>query len=695
MNLSRPVSPLDYIFRVLAVLGVLEVGALAVNLAMNPDGPGIAGQGFFIRLVLGLLVIPTMLMAGALVIWRAPGNVVGRFLILMALGGIAAQFDWDVAGSELSAWALVLLILYGASVVAPSFGYLMFTFPTGQMYPPRLAGAVIFVAVVKFIGAGLEIMASPEKIRIFKPTVNPLFVPTLAPYHPIIAATIGIAGVLLPAIWLAGTVSLVFRYRAAPARDRQQMKWVMWALAILLPALLFMASGILTGYVVAGWAIPLATGFGAIALALFLAAIAVAIVRHRLFDIELIINRALVYGALTASVVGAYALIVGVAGEWFHQSGSLSVSLLATGLIAVLFQPVRERFQRSINRLMYGDRDDPYAVLSRLGRRLEATLAPDAVLPTLVETIAQTLKLPYVAIALHHANENEPEIAAAYGLPTGSAVRLPMTYQSERVGELLIAPRAPGEAFTLSEQRLLADIAHQAGVAAHAVRLTADLQRSRERLVTAREEERRRLRRDLHDGLGPALAAHTLKVGSARALLTQDSALNSQPSVVSATKLLTDLERDIDIALNDIRRLVYDLRPPALDELGLAAAIRESAARYNNDGLRIAVEAPERLPHLSAAVEVAAYRITQEALTNVVRHAQARMCLIALTLDDVLRLEIRDDGVGLPTDRRAGVGLTSMRERAEELGGICAIESLPIGGTQVLAHLPCRISESL
>jgi len=158
--------------------------------------------------------------------------------------------------------------------------------------------------------------------------------------------------------------------------------------------------------------------------------------------------------------------------------------------------------------------------------------------------------------------------------------------------------------------------------------------------------------------------------------------------------LLTELERDIDTALSDIRRLVYDLRPPALDELGLAAAIRDSAARYNTTGLHITVETPEHLPHLPAAVEVAAYRITQEALTNVVRHAQARGCLIALTLDGALQLEIRDDGVGLPKDRRTGVGLTSMRERAEELGGRCVIEALPQGGTRVLAHLPCQSSES-
>ena len=217
-------------------------------------------------------------------------------------------------------------------------------------------------------------------------------------------------------------------------------------------------------------------------------------------------------------------------------------------------------------------------------------------------------------------------------------------------------------------------------MAAHAVRLTADLQRSRERLVTTREEERRRLRRDLHDGLGPRLAAQTLKIGSARFLYPRDPA--------AADALLSELEADMESAISDIRRLVYDLRPPALDELGLVAAIHEAATQYTTNGLRVNIDAPESLPPLPAAVEVAAYRITQEALTNVVRHAEARNCKVRLSLGGGLELEIIDDGVGLPEDRRTGVGLTSMRERTAELGGTCVVEPFAAGGTRVLARLP-------
>jgi signal transduction histidine kinase len=223
------------------------------------------------------------------------------------------------------------------------------------------------------------------------------------------------------------------------------------------------------------------------------------------------------------------------------------------------------------------------------------------------------------------------------------------------------------------------------GVAVHGMRLTADLQRSRERLVTAREEERRRLRRDLHDGLGPMLAAQTLKVGSARALYQRDT--------VAADALLAELETDMQTALADIRRLVYDLRPPALDELGLVGAIRADATRYRKlpadaHGLAIDIEAPDSLPPLPAAVEVAAYRIVQEALTNVVRHAHACTGWVRVNVDEALRIEISDDGLGLPTPRHIGVGLLSMRERAEELGGSCIVERHPAGGTRVLARIP-------
>jgi signal transduction histidine kinase len=400
-----------------------------------------------------------------------------------------------------------------------------------------------------------------------------------------------------------------------------------------------------------------------------------------------VVKRPLLYGTLTTSVIAGYILVVGSIGVLVQQTRvALILSLVLIGLIAILFQPLRDRLQRAVNRLVYGERDNPYAVLSQLGKHMEATLAPESVLPTIVETIARSLKLPYAAIALKQ--EDDLTVAAVYGSPMEPQQRFPLVYQAEYLGELVISPRSSGESLTPADQRLLHELAPQIGVAVYAVRLTVDLQRSRERLVTAREEERRRLRRDLHDGLGSVLASLNWRAGALRLVLSRDP--------VAADALVVEQQNTIQAAIGDIRRLVYDLRPPALDELGLIGAIRERAAmqrapteRDSLLGLRVDVEAPDHLPALPAAVEVAAYRIVQEALTNVVRHAQAHRCRICLSCEnDLLHIEVTDDGGGLPESYRAGVGLLSMRERTAELGGTCKIARMPEGGTCVQAYLP-------
>jgi len=483
---------------------------------------------------------------------------------------------------------------------------------------------------------------------------------------------------------LLSALSLVFRFRRAGGVERQQIKWFAYAAVLFGGSLVF--SGFLGQDLPGMWD----TLFEAATLSGLYLAVGVAIFRYRLYDIDLIINRTLVYGALTACIVGIYVLVVGYLGTAFQTGSNLLISLLATGLVAVLFAPLRDRLQRGVNHLMYGERDDPYRVLSRLGERLEAALEPKAVLPAIVETVAQALKLPYAAIALKENGEQDGfTVAAEIGEPVDhSPLRLPLVYQHETVGQLILAPRAPGDTFGPADRRLLDVLARQAGVAAHAVRLTADLQRARERLVSAREEERRRLRRDLHDGLGPQLSSQTLTIDAVRTLMRRD------PDAAEA--LLLDLKAQAQDAIADIRRLVYALRPPALDDLGLLGALRESAAQYGQNGLRVSVEAPESLPPLPAAVEVAVYRIAQEALTNVVRHAEARECIVSLAVDDAasaLRLEVRDDGRGLPEPRvddhgHTGVGLSSMRERATELGGSLVVDRPSEGGTSVRARLP-------
>lgn len=400
-----------------------------------------------------------------------------------------------------------------------------------------------------------------------------------------------------------------------------------------------------------------------------------------MFDIGLVVNRTLVYGALTAIIAGLYILLVTSLGLLFElETGDLTISLVVTVLIAVAFQPLRQSLQQAIDRLLYGERADPYTVLARLGERLKVTLAPEAVLPTIVETVAQALKLPYAAIALNQ--EDDFVVAAAYGTLRDKLEVLPLIYQGESIGQLQLARRSPGEPFTAADWRLLQSLAHHAGVTAHAVQLTLALQRSRERIVTAREEERRRLQRDLHDGLGPTLASLSLKLDAARNLLTRDP--------LNADGLLLELKGQLQATIAEVRRLVYGLRPPVLEQLGLVGSLQALTANFR-DGLRIGLDAPPSLPPLPAAVEVAIYRITQEALANVARHAHARQCEVKLRLlDQQFLLEISDNGCGLSLSHQAGVGLNSMRERAAELGGTFHLESSPNGGVRLIVKLPLR-----
>jgi signal transduction histidine kinase len=468
--------------------------------------------------------------------------------------------------------------------------------------------------------------------------------------------------------------------------ERQQLKWFVSAGALVaFAATLLFVVGVRSSELIEG----ILSGFLTLAVCSLPVSMGIGILRYRLWDIDLVINRALVYGTLTACVFGIYTLVVGGLGGLLQAQGNLLVSIPAAGLVAMLFQPLRERLQRAVNHLMYGKRDDPYAVLSHLGNRLESTLAPDDVLPAVTRTVQEALKLPYAEIQLKL--KEGFETAAAAGNPVDDTLRLPLTYGGETVGRLVLGTRAGEDSFSPEEKRLLEDLAHQISVAAHAtvltneaISLSADLQRSRGRLVTAQEEERRRLRRDLHDGLGPQLAGLTMTAEAARDLISTDPE--------RAEELLGHLMERAEDAVSDVRHLVYKLRPPALDALGLLPALRAHADHHNDGGIRLTVESPGALPPLPAAVEVAAYRIVMEALNNVSRHAAARNCEVRLSMNEeseMLIVEASDDGRGIGEARKPGVGLCSMRERAEELGGSCVIEPIPSGGTRVRARLPC------
>ena len=644
---------LDYAqFRTICTITACADGQLTLESARTLEMLHVSLDAYAVINIV-LLVIQALVYYGiaALIFWHKSNEWLAVCVIIGFLAGPTNSLSEPIAALPTAGLAVLTIVQY---LGVATFILICFLFPNGRFVPRW----TILVAALALVNAGFQA---------FLPTIS---WPT------------GPAGLNWVIAFSTLAYAQIYRYRkVSSSEQRQQTKW--FVLGLTAAAMIEMINRLLplifpslaqhgdfysfitdTISAYAFLLIPLTIGF--------------AILRYRLWDIDVIIKRTLVYGILTACVIGMYVLVVGYLGALFHTGSNLAISLLATGLVAVLFQPLRELLQRVVNRLFYGQRDEPYRVISQLGQRMEATLAPDAVLSAIVETLAQALKLPYTAISLQH--DQAFSIAASYGTEVETLLHVPLMYQTEQVGELLLAPRARGESFTPADRRLLDDLARQVGIAAHAVRLTADLQQSRERLVTAREEERRRLRRDLHDGLGPALASITLKLDAARNLLTRD--------LPAADALLIDLKKQTQAAVSDIRRLVYDLRPPSLDELGLIQALREQAEQYNLDMLRFTIDAPEPLPPLPAAVEVATYRIVQEAMTNVVRHAQAHTCTIRLALDNNLDIEVCDDGRGVPAGHHAGVGLTSIRERTAELGGTCQIEPHLGGGTRLHVRFP-------
>ena len=483
----------------------------------------------------------------------------------------------------------------------------------------------------------------------------------------------GAVVVIMTQLALAATSVSQLR-RAADALERQQMRWLTGG------AVLAISVGL------AGWLIPqvllgegLPTAWIGLAGLPFVFGLGVALLRFRLFDLDVILNRGLVYGLLTASVVTVYLFVVTAVAELMRGSSTTPAAVVATAVVAVAINPLRVVLQRIVDRMMYGDRRDPYSALSRLGRRLDDAGDSDQLLSAVAGDIADALRVPYVAIELEPSGRPVEVGRRPSWLTDDRVVERPLVDRGERIGRLLVGQRAPTEPFSRSDQRLLDDLARRVGAGARELTLRLDLQHSRERLVLAREEERRRLRRALHDEVGPAIAGLGLRTEAARRLVETDP-----PGASAALVAVRDGTQGL---VADIRRLAYDLRPPALDELGLAGALRQYADSV--EGPTITVGAGDDLGELPAAVEAAAYRIVVEAVTNTVRRADATGCSVRLgAVDGWLEVGVVDDGRGLPADVQAGVGLSAMRERATELGGTLRVESRAGGGTIVLASLP-------
>lgn len=527
---------------------------------------------------------------------------------------------------------------------------------------PRVAAGLVTVATV--VAA-----VTPRKLGFATVPENPLGIEAIGPV--VLPLTLSLAGGCVT-LMLLGLVSLVVRFRRADGLERRQIAWIGYGVAATVVAT-----------AVAPWWVR------AFAVLLIPACIVVAALRYRLYDIDVLVNRTLVAGVLVSGAALVYAAVVGWAGSVLGET-SRAASFTAAFTIALVFHPARVRVQRAVDRLLYGDRADPHVLFLQVDEAVRTAGSPLQSLREAAAAVASGLRLRAVAVSVRMPDGPDVETSTGHVDPR-LANSFSLELHGETVGVLHAMPRTGSTVLDPQDRVVLTALTGPLASTAQAVRLTHHLERNRDRLVTTREEERRRLRRDLHDGIGPQLAAIAMTVDTAgRVLGRGDSGKTARLIGVAAEQTAE--------AIADVRRLVRGLRPPALDELGLIGALTSSGlaatvAADTDDAPSITVDAELGSSlELPAAVEVAAYRIVQEAVSNALRHGAPRQVTVTLReAGDDLAVSVADDGTGFdPAVNRAGVGMASMRERAAELGGTVRLESAPGRGTTVAALLPLR-----
>jgi signal transduction histidine kinase len=632
----------------------LQTPALTIPLGVVSAGAAVASQqndGDALGQVAVAVPELAFLVVGLLILDRRSRHRVGRLLVAGSLVALVGTGLTEVAVRRLESSPDEVLARLGGTLgtTGRGLGWLMIVlilpliFPDGTREgPPRLARAAwrtCLAALAVYLPTSL-LSPTISDLRVDR-IDNPIGLP-----HALSSATDGLGALLLLlcAVGIAlGVTTLVARYRRGTALRRQQLILLgaSFAAPILVLSLSFSDRGGAWMFGVATLPIPIA--------------VVVAIRQQRLYDLTLAVNRSLTYGSLWLLIALMYALIVGGVGATLRSEGAAWLPWVAAGVVAVTFAPLREALQQAANRVTYGQWADPSEVLHRTTRRLTDAGDLGELLRSLTAELSEDLRLGHVEI-----RNTDGTVLASAGLPTHPTDTLPLTAYGEPVGTLSWGRRR----LRAADRSLLSDLATHLGVVIHA-RL------AQERLVLAREEERRRLRRDLHDGLGPALAGLTLQVDVVR----------NSPGPAAEAELLR-LRSGIQQTVVDVRRIVEGLRPAPLDDLGLVESVHQLAARV---GVPVSVDGEDlRLP---AAVEVAAFRIIQEALTNVSKHSGAgTACVAWCVLDGALELRVSDDGCGGVRPHPDGVGLNSMRERAEEIGGRLDIRSEQ--GTTVTAVLP-------
>ncbi|MCZ2860149.1 histidine kinase [Blastococcus sp. VKM Ac-2987] len=594
---------------------------------------------------------------GVLLVHLRPRNAIGWLLVLTGLlqalsvggnayggyGVAAAQPEWPLARVVAQSTSMIWI----ASLTLPAT-VLVALYPSGRL-PARW-----WRWPVAAVSAGLAVLTVASSLsRSAYDDIAPGTAPVDLPETWWVPAALVAGGAVLcgtATIWVATVVRLV---RARPP-ERQQLAWLVCVVLPLMLAVFYLPDS-------AGWvALPLTL--------MVPVAILVGVVRYRLLGI--VLSRALVYAGLTAAVVLLYLVVATVAAAALGRTLSPATGAVAAALLAVALSPARARLQAAADRFVYGRRRDPVTAVTELGHRV-ATADEADLLPAVLGTVTAALRAPAARV-----------LPPREAVDPGGSIAVPLKVSGRDVGTLCVAERQPGEAFTAGDRRLLAALAPQVAVVVRALELTRSLERERDRVLTATHAERDRIRRDLHDGLGPSLAGIGLGVQAVQAQLGR----TAEPSTGG---LLARLKDEVDAAVGEVRRILDGLRPAPLDDLGLVVAVRRHADTLAS---RVPVRViAEQLPQLPPEVETAAYRIAQEALTNVARHSGARSAEVYVRARrGCLEVTVVDDGTGFaPSDgcRAGGVGLVSMRTRAAAVRGGLTVTSGP-GGTRVTAGLP-------
>ena len=649
------------------------------------------------QLVISLCYAVPYAVTGAFLIVRRPDLPFGWLLsgaAMLTAAGAAVDSVWYLAASRgaPSRLAALAFVVSGAGVLPVAVqGLVNVRFPSGRL--SSRWGRVLEIALIAGIALALVASAlTDQKVALVRQDstpvqlANPLTDGTAAGRIATgLMATIPVTILL----GLAAGLRVVRQAWKAGGIERYQLRWRAYGVVLALLLFPLVVANVLPGLT------------DALDGLFFVTTLAIPVLRYRLWAIDTVIRRSVAYALVTIAVAGLFALIAAAGTALVSQRTGF---ILGAAVAAVTFAPARSFSQRLVDRLFYGQRSEPYRALTDLGRRLAAVAEPGAVLPAVVAAVAESLRLPYVAIerladgsvlaaagALASAG---PDDAVRAGPAQAQPERWALSYQGTEVGTLVAQPRRGEQAFDPRDRAVLADIARQAGAAVYAEALTADLLESRHRLVSAREEERRRLRRDLHDGLGPLLTSVGLNLDAARA----QTARGQQRPGADLTVLLDQAKEATAAALADVRGIVYGLRPTSLDDLGLAGALTAHIRRLGEGGgprITLDAEPLTALAALPAAVEVACFRIATEAVNNVCRHSGARSCEVRLQLEadgQLLVVEVTDDGTsGAPWP--PGVGLLAMRERAAELGGTLTAGPGPHGGL-VRACFPLPAGEA-